>query len=92
VPGFHHDLFSAFYPLGAASPAINRLHLEDHGLRWRRAPLTLANPTPDGRCAFIAPERDRTAASLEEYAEGDGAGWEELMSAWDFVSREMPAR
>jgi phytoene dehydrogenase-like protein len=91
VPGFHHDLFSAFYPLGAASPAIDRLHLEDHGLRWRRAPLTLANP-PDGRCAFIAPERDRTAARLEEYAEGDGAGWEELMSAWDFVSREMPAR
>src|ERR1700735_4108139 len=54
LPGFRHDLFSAFYPLAAASPVITRLNLEDHGLRWRRAPLALAHPTPDRRCAGIA--------------------------------------
>ena len=32
-PGFVHDTFSAFYPLGAASPAIRQLDLERHGLR-----------------------------------------------------------
>jgi phytoene dehydrogenase-like protein len=89
VPGFHHDLFSAFYPLGAASPAISRLHLEDHGLRWLRAPLALANPTPDGNCAVIAADRTRTAASLEAYSGGDGAGWEQLMAPWDSYGNEF---
>jgi phytoene dehydrogenase-like protein len=85
IPGFHHDLFSAFYPLGAASPAFAGLHLEEHGLRWRRAPVTLAHPTPDGKCAVIAPEREITAASLDAYAPGDGVGWDRLMNRWDAV-------
>src|SRR5207248_11715658 len=45
-PGFHHDVFSAFYPLGAASPGVEALELERYGLRWRHSPLALANPTP----------------------------------------------
>jgi phytoene dehydrogenase-like protein len=36
VPGFCHDLFSAFYPFTAASPVVASLGLEAHGLRWRR--------------------------------------------------------
>ena len=36
VPGFRHDLFSAFYPLVAASPVFRNLGLEEFGLRWRR--------------------------------------------------------
>jgi phytoene dehydrogenase-like protein len=89
IPGFHHDLFSAFYPLGAASPALARLHLEEHGLRWLRAPLVLAHPTLDGNCAVIAPDRERTAASLELYAVGDGARWKELMTRWDIVGVDI---
>jgi phytoene dehydrogenase-like protein len=89
VPGFHHDLFSAFYPLGAASPAFARLHLEEHGLRWLRAPVTLAHPTPDGKCAIIAPDRERTAASLDAYALGDGSGWDALMTHWDLVGDDL---
>src|SRR5947208_9725395 len=34
-PGFVNDVFSAFYPLAAASPAIRSLDLEAWGLRWR---------------------------------------------------------
>ena len=30
APGFVSDLFSAFYPLGAASPVIAALGLEEH--------------------------------------------------------------
>ncbi len=82
VPGFHHDLFSAFYPLAAASPVIARLALESHGLRWRRAPLALAHPTPDGKCAVIAPDPDRSAASLDAYQRGDGDGWRDLMERY----------
>src|SRR5829696_8362967 len=43
LPGFVHDRFSAFYPLAAASPVIRTLGLEEFGLRWRHAPIALAN-------------------------------------------------
>ncbi|HMO10907.1 MAG TPA: FAD-dependent oxidoreductase, partial [Actinotalea sp.] len=43
APGFRSDLFSAFYPLAAASPVIRDLHLEEHGLAWRRSPDVLAH-------------------------------------------------
>src|SRR5262245_53803316 len=46
--GYVNDLFSAFYPFARVSPAITRLNLEEHGLRWRCAPLVLAHPTADG--------------------------------------------
>ncbi len=83
VPGFRHDLFSAFYPLAASSPVLRALGLEDFGLRWRRAPYPLAHPLPDGRCALIAPDRAETAACLERFAAGDGVGWRKLMAPWD---------
>ena len=38
TPGYITDLFSSFYPMTAASPAIAALRLEDHGLRWSHAP------------------------------------------------------
>jgi phytoene dehydrogenase-like protein len=82
LPGFHHDLFSAFYPLAAVSPVIRRLALEAHGLRWLRAPVTLAHPTPDGKCAIIAPNIDRSAASLDAYQQGDGDGWRDFMAPY----------
>ena len=37
VPGYRHDLFSAFYPLAAASGVIRSLELERHGLVWCHA-------------------------------------------------------
>lgn len=85
VPGFHHDMFSAFYPLAAASPVIAALNLEAHGLEWLRAPVTLAHPTADGRCAVIGPDIDASADSVEAYAPGDGEGWRRLMRPWERV-------
>ena len=32
-PGFTHDWFSEFYPLGVAGPAMRGLELERRGLR-----------------------------------------------------------
>lgn len=83
LPGFRHDLFSAFYPLAAASPVLQGLGLEDFGLRWRRAPYTLAHPLADGRCAVIAPDRAKTEESLQRFAPEDGAGWRKLMEPWE---------
>ena len=81
-PGFVHDVFSAFYPLAAASPAIRALALERHGLRWLHGPLVLAHPLPDGTCAALSRDLDETAASLEAFARGDGEAWRRLYRVW----------
>lgn len=85
LPGVSHDLFSAFYPLAAASPHIAGLGLGDFGLRWRRAPHVLAHPTPDGRCTVLSTDLDVTAASLDTYAAGDGDAWRRLYGLWTKV-------
>src|ERR1700704_469008 len=78
-PGFTSDLFSAFYPLAVASPALRALALEEHGLRWGRSPLAFAHPTPGGAHAAVATgDVGATAATCEAYAAGDGDAWRAL--------------
>jgi phytoene dehydrogenase-like protein len=81
-PGFTNDVFSAFYPLAAASPVIAKLGLENHGLTWCRAPLVLAHPAPDGTCPVLSTDIDETAASLDSYASGDGDAWRDLFARY----------
>jgi phytoene dehydrogenase-like protein len=83
APGYTHDLFSAFYPLAAASPIIRALGLEEHGLRWRRAPAVVCHPTRDGSAATLYQDMDRTAESLERFAPGDGDAWRRLYEVWE---------
>jgi phytoene dehydrogenase-like protein len=82
VPGFHHDYFSGFYPLAFVSPALVALHLEDYGLHWQRAPVTLAHPTCDGPAAVIGADVEVTAVSLDRFACGDGDAWRHLYDEW----------
>src|SRR5262245_25227073 len=88
-PGFIHDRFSAFYPLAAASPAIRQLELENYGLRWSEAPLVVAHPTGDDRCAVRSTDFEETAASLDKYAPGDGDGWRTLYDRWGRIGGLM---
>jgi phytoene dehydrogenase-like protein len=85
LPGFTHDRFSAFYPLAAASPHIRRLELERHGLRWRRAPVVVADPAADGSVALLSSDPAETCASVDAFAPGDGAAWRELSAWWGRV-------
>jgi phytoene dehydrogenase-like protein len=84
-PGFVHDRFSAFYPLGGVSPVITGLGLDRYGLRWRRSPLVLAHPLPDGRCPVLSMDLDETCASLDAEAPGDGDAWRQLYGLWEQV-------
>src|SRR5215213_4889207 len=88
-PGFVHDLFSSFYPLGVASPAIRDLELERHGLRWRHGKHALAHPSVDGTCAVLSRDLDRTAASLDSFAPGDGDAWRGLYDLYRRVSPHL---
>ncbi|MFE4055988.1 phytoene desaturase family protein [Streptomyces sp. NPDC059096] len=82
-PAFISDLFSAFYPLAAASPVLAGLRLEHEGLGWSHAPKVLAHPLHDGRCAVLSRDLEETAASLEAFAPGDGAVWKGLQEVWE---------
>ena len=83
LPGYVHDRFSAFYPLAAGSPHIASLGLERYGLRWRRAPVVLADPDADGSVALLSADLDETCASLDAFAPGDGRAWRELSAWWE---------
>jgi phytoene dehydrogenase-like protein len=88
-PGFLHDRFSAFYPLGGASPVLNSLRLDRYGLRWRRSPLVLAHPLPDGRCPVLSMDLDETCASLDADSPGDGDAWRRLYGEWERLGGPM---
>ena len=86
APGFVSDLFSAFYPLGVASPVLRGLHLEQHGLVWRHAPQVLAHPLHDDRAAVLSRDLATTAASVEQLGAGDGDAWRAMAAEWDRLS------
>lgn len=81
-PDYVSDLFSAFYPLAAASPVLGGLELQKEGLEWSRAPRVLAHPLSDGRCAVLERDVRETAAGLDTFAAGDGAAWLDLYGTW----------
>ena len=97
-PGYVSDLYSAFYPLGIASPHLRRLHLEEHGLEWVQAPAVVAHPTSDGTCATLYRDIERTAASVGAFAVADADAWRRLSEGWervqpalvDFLMRPFP--
>jgi phytoene dehydrogenase-like protein len=86
APGYVSDLYSSFYPLGVASPVLDRLGLAEYGLRWRHAPAVLAHPLLDGRAAVLSRDLGTTAASVAGFAPGDGAVWERMAADWNRLS------
>ncbi len=84
APGHQTDLFSAFYPLAAASPVLRDLDLEAFGLRWRHAPAVLAHPwrPPSTRAAVLHRRPEDTADALEQDCAGDGEVWLRMFAQW----------
>jgi phytoene dehydrogenase-like protein len=82
LPGFRHDVFSAVYPAGVASPVFERWPLERHGLRWVQPRACYAHPLPDGRAALLLRDLDETAASLDAVGPGDGQRWKTFASPY----------
>jgi phytoene dehydrogenase-like protein len=85
APGFVSDLFSAFYPLGAASPILRRLELPAYGLEWAHAPSALAHVFPDGRSALLSRDLEQTAASVSRFNAADGVAWRRLFDQWQAI-------
>jgi phytoene dehydrogenase-like protein len=88
-PGYLNDVFSSFYPLGAASPHIRGLELEQHGLDWVSSPTVIAHPNSTGTCPIVSTDLELTAASLERFAPGDGQAWRELYARWERIGEDL---
>jgi phytoene dehydrogenase-like protein len=91
IPGYVTDLFSAFYPMSVASPAIRGLHLEGHGLTWSHAPSVVGHPRSpaDDDAPVIYRDPARTAAELARRDPGDGENWLRAVELWDSVKGAM---
>ncbi len=87
--GFVSDLFSAFYPLAAASPVLAALDLGEHGLAWSHAPTVLSHVFPDGRCATLSRDLEATVSSLSAFDSRDGHAWRTLVAEWDTVREPL---
>lgn len=89
APGYLSDLFSSFYPLGFASPVLKNLGLDAYGLEWTHAPDVLTHLLPDGRAATVNRDLEKSMASMEQFAPGDGERWKHAYDDWRDVSAEM---
>lgn len=91
-PDFVHDTMSSFYPLAAASPVVQALDLESHGLRWRHAPAVLGHFVPESQSwAVLHRDRSVTAALLDQACPGDGDAWLALCDTWDTIGSQLVA-
>jgi phytoene dehydrogenase-like protein len=64
LPGFRHDVCSAFHPLAAGSRFFRGLPLRELGLELIHPDLPMAHPLDDGTAAVLARSVDETAAGL----------------------------
>ncbi|WNG85453.1 NAD(P)/FAD-dependent oxidoreductase [Mycobacterium sp. ITM-2016-00317] len=91
VPGYVSDLYSAFYPLSAASPVLRSLALEDHGLRWSHAPAVVghARAADDTDAPVVYRDIDRTAAELDRHHAGDGQRWIDAFELYKRIDKPL---
>jgi len=76
LPGFVHDVCSAIYPLGVASPFFRMLPLVEHGLEWIYPPASLAHPFDDGTAVLL----ERSVAETAQTLGPDATAYRKLMA------------
>ncbi len=91
TPGYITDLFSSFYPMTVASPAIASLRLEDHGLRWSHAPAVVGHPRngSDEDPPVIYHDPARTATEFERRERADGDNWWRALETWEQIKTPL---
>lgn len=64
LPGFVHDVCSTVHPLGAASPYLCSLGLEQYGLEWIHSPGAVAHVLANGETLVLERSVEETARQL----------------------------
>lgn len=91
LPGFIHDICSAIYPLGIASPFFRGLPLVKYGLEWIHPLAPLAHPFEDGTAAILERSIDATSQTLGEDAAAYRRLMEPLVANWDNLATDLLA-
>lgn len=91
TPGYITDLFSSYYPMTVASPAIAALQLEDHGLRWSHAPVVVGHPRSgaDEDPPMVYHDPARSAAEFARREPADGDNWWRLVELWERIKAPL---
>jgi phytoene dehydrogenase-like protein len=78
VPGFTHDVFSAWHPLFVLSGAYAKLgeELRSRGLEYLTADLVTATLFPDGEAAFLSRSPEANTVEFDRHAPGDGRAFQ----------------
>ena len=83
LPGFRHDICSAIHPMAIRSPALTRLPLEAHGLKWIHPDVPVAHPLEDGACVALYRSLERTAEQLGVDGRAYQSLFGPLVESWD---------
>src|SRR4051794_7991744 len=77
VPGFKHDVYSAWHPLWVGGAAHAQLgdDLARHGLEYLNTDHPTGTLFPDGESAFLLRTADANAEELDRHHAGDGDAW-----------------
>jgi phytoene dehydrogenase-like protein len=76
LPGFVHDVCSSAHPLGAGSPFMRSLPLDELGVDWANPETPLAHPLDDGTAAVLERSVTQTARSLGS----DAVAWRRMFA------------
>ncbi|MEA2615865.1 MAG: hypothetical protein QOE72_1648 [Chloroflexota bacterium] len=85
LPGYVHDLYSAFYPMLWASPVLGELGL-DRRLEWAGFDVPVGAAVAPGRVAVMHRDPEVTASLL---GGADAAGWGRLWRWWEAAGRPL---
>ncbi|WP_228489164.1 phytoene desaturase family protein [Raineyella fluvialis] len=91
IDGFVVDEFSSYHPLGKASPVLQSLDLEQHGLEWvdHRPAVVHVASGEDGEGTPVRATAEDTAKALDEDHPGDGDAWLKLFTGWRRVKEPL---
>ncbi|HEX2153715.1 MAG TPA: NAD(P)/FAD-dependent oxidoreductase [Acidimicrobiia bacterium] len=88
-PGLLHDVCSTIHSLGAGSPFMRSLPLEQYGLEWVQPDVLLAHPLGPDRAALLHRSLDDTAKGLGQ----DGEKYRRLIGPvfdmWDQIEHSV---
>lgn len=89
LPGFHHDVCSAIHPMAAASPFLQSLPLEKHGLRWIHPPNPLAHPLDEEPSAILYNSLSNTADGLGKDGNAYRNLFEPVVHNWELLASQL---
>ena len=89
LPGFHHDVCSAIHPMGAASPFLRTLPLQDFGLEYIHPEVLAAHPLDDGTAGTLYQSLEATTAAMGIDGKAYRALFEPLVESWPQIETHI---